>query len=525
MKSLRSTFAVLIVAAFATATGFVGFNFFQNSQFARAAERVEITREQLARIDDLSTVFRYVGKVVEPSVVNIVVTKSDRPGGMRQFNLPLDKEHLKRFFPDRDGDGEPDLPDMDESETPFEQHGSGSGVIMEVSDGFAYIVTNNHVAGDATQLEINLADGRKVSSGTVIGADKKTDLAVIKVKLDRVIPARWGNSDDLQKGDWIMAFGSPFGYVGSMTHGIVSALNRQAGILGQQGYENFIQVDAPINPGNSGGPLVNTRGEVVGINTAIASRTGSFSGIGFAIPSNQAKFVYESIKNKGKVVRGWLGVSISDVARNLPKAQSFGFDGRNGVLVEQIVPNTPAIGRLKKGDIITAIDGKAVETVQALRSTVAALAPDTDVKMTVFRDGKESTVTLKLGEQPDNVMAANLPGRQRNVPPPAAHADTAKLGLRLSDPTPDVQKSFDLSGVKSGAIVTQVDRGGLAAKAGILPGDLITEVGRAEVKDADEANKAIAEADLKKGVRLYVTSKDPALGTTMARFVFIRENN
>ncbi len=522
MKSLRSTLSALLVAGAATATGFYGFNYYQNTQFAHAAERVELTREQLQKMDDMSSVFRYVGKVVEPSVVNINVTKTIKSeGGVRRFNFrnaPLDKDHLRKFFKDGDGEALPDMPDEDAS--PFEQHGTGSGVIMEVKDGTAFVLTNNHVAGDASVMEITLADGRKFTNAKLVGADKKTDLAVVKFEAERVIPAKWGNSDDLQKGDWIMAFGSPFGYVGSMTHGIVSALDRQAGILGNQGYESFIQVDAPINPGNSGGPLVNTRGEVVGINTAIASRTGSFSGIGFAIPSNQAHFVYESLKGKGKVVRGWLGVSISDVSRDLPKAQSFGYQGTSGVLVEQVMPNTPAVGKLQPGDIVTTINGKGVETVQGLRNVIAATAPNTDIHLNIFRDGKEQKVTLKLGEQPDSVLLAGLPGK---TPGNVETDSSAKLGLKFSDPSPELLKQLDLADVKNGAVVTSVDRNSLAAKAGITPGDVITKVSGKEVNNAAELSEAIKSADLKKGVRLYVTTKDPESGQTAARFVFVKE--
>src|SRR5690349_12718489 len=252
-----------LVASF-FATGLV-----KDVQFARAEQKVENTREQLAQVEDLATVFRNVGKVVEPSVVNITVTKSARANA----RLPFDEDLLRRFFPDRDGDGEPDMPE--ELDQP--QQGTGSGVIMEVNGSSAFIMTNNHVAGGATEMKVTLADGRVISDAKVVGTDPKTDLAVVSIKADRLIGAKWGNSDELQKGDWIMAFGSPFGYIGSMTHGIVSALNRtNIGILGTMGYENFIQVDAPINPGNSGGPLVNVHGEVVGINTAIASVTGSF---------------------------------------------------------------------------------------------------------------------------------------------------------------------------------------------------------------------------------------------------------
>ena len=181
-----------------------------------------------------------------------------------------------------------------------------------------------------------------------------------------------------------------------MTHGIVSALDRsQVGILGSQGYEDFIQVDAPINPGNSGGPLVNIHGEVVGINTAIASRSGGFQGIGFAIPSNEAKFVYGQLKAHGKVTRGWLGVSIADVARDPNTAQSFGYQGTNGVLVEQTFPNTPATGKLQAGDIVTEINGKSVDNVQQLRNEIAATAPNTDVTLKVWRDKKYQDVGIE----------------------------------------------------------------------------------------------------------------------------------
>jgi serine protease Do len=524
MKPLRSTFAALLAAGVAVGTGYFGFNFVQDAQFARAADKVEETRANLAKAEDLASVFRYVGKVVEPSVVNIAVTKKERaPRALR--NLPFDREQLRKFFRDKNGDGEPDVPDFqvpegEEDAPQFEQHGTGSGVIMEVNNGTAFILTNNHVAGEATQMEITLADGRKFSKAKLVGADKKTDLAVVKVEADRLIPAKWGNSDELQKGDWIMAFGSPFGYVGSMTHGIVSALNRQAGILGQNGYENFIQVDAPINPGNSGGPLVNVRGEVIGINTAIASRTGAFSGIGFAIPSNQAKFVYESLKKNGKVTRGWLGVSIQDVSSDPKLARSFGFNGEHGVLVRQVVENTPASGKLQEGDIITSLDGKNVETVQQLRNLIAASAPNTDVKLGVFRDNKDQTVTLRLGEQPENMMVAGAPGKGGPM-----ESDAGKLGLRLASPSPELLGKWGLKDLKQGAVVTAVERGSLAAREGIQPGDVITKIGKEEVKDANAATELLGKADLKKGVRLYVTSKDPESGQVMSRFVFVQQDD
>jgi len=309
-----------------------------------------------------------------------------------------------------------------------------------------------------------------------------------------------------------------------MTHGIVSALNRtNVGII-RQGYENFIQVDAPINPGNSGGPLVNTRGEVVGVNTAIASRTGAFSGIGFAIPSNQAKFIYNALKSNGKVARGWLGVSISDVSADPDLAHSFGFQGDNGVLIGQIMPNTPATGKLKAGDIVTSYNGRAVKNVQELREEVARTAPNTEVKLGVFRDGKDQTVALKLGTQPEDLLAsangANSGGAHNSMND-AADAGS-KLGLRLADATDDVIRQYDLSDVKAGAVVTAVERNSAAAKANLGVGDVITKVNNREVKNAQDANEALKNVDLKKGVRLYVTSKDPGSGQVMSRFVFVR---
>jgi serine protease Do len=402
-KSIKKSATVLVIGGLSIAGWAVGSSFVDNVRFARAQEVVQQNRQDLATSESLSTVFRKVGKAVEPAVVNIMVHKKPSAAGGNRA-LPFDEDMLKRFFPDRDGDGHPDVPEGfggpgggDEGDSPFEQVGTGSGVIMETSGSTAYILTNNHVAGGASEMVVTLSDGRRIENAKVLGTDPKSDLAVVKIEADHLIPALWGDSEQLAKGDWIMAFGSPFGYVGSMTHGIVSALNRQAGILGDNGYENFIQVDAPINPGNSGGPLVNTKGEVVGINTAIASRSGSFSGIGFAIPSNRAKFVYGELKNKGKVTRGWLGVGITDVARDPDMARSFGFNGDKGVLVFETHEQTPAWNKLKRGDIITEMNGKPVETVQALRNQIAETAPGTELTIQVFRNEKQETVKVTLG--------------------------------------------------------------------------------------------------------------------------------
>ena len=520
MASVRKSLAVLGLGGTSIAAFLLGSSLVQD-RFARAKNEVESAREQLSlsNVQDMGKVFRTVGKAVEPSVVNIQVIKSGKGKGLRG-GLPFDDEMLRKFFPDRDGDGEPDVPpglgDVSEDGNPFDTMGTGSGVIMEVQGGSGFILTNNHVAGGATELVVTLSDGRRFKDAKVLGTDAKTDLAVIKVESDKLIPAKWGNSDELERGDFVMAFGSPFGYVGSMTHGIVSALNRQAGILAQQqGYENFIQVDAPINPGNSGGPLTNLRGEVVGINSAIASRNGGFQGIGFAIPSNQAKFVYAALKEKGKVVRGWLGVAIEDVSRQPGIGRSFGYDGDKGVLVQDTFANTPATGKLHKGDIITKLNGKPVETVQELRNTVAATPPGVDLKMKVFRGGSEQDVTIKIGEQPDDLMAMGQrvrpePTAQTNAPKPDHGQQKAEnLGLTLVNPSDEQAQRFaprGAAGERTGAVVAKVAPRSPAAKAGLVEGNLITEVQDQQVKNAREATEALSKLDLGKGVRFYVVT-------------------
>jgi serine protease Do len=498
-------------------------------RFARAAAEVQTSREQLAHAEDLATVFREVGKAVEPSVVNIDVRKTVK--GVSR-SLPFNDDMLRKFFPDKNGDGEPDVPEGF-GDGQMEEIGTGSGVIMQVDGSTAYILTNNHVAGGAEEMVVTLSDGRQIKNGKLLGTDPKTDLAVVKIEADHLIAAKWGDSGELQKGDWVVAFGSPFGYVGSMTHGIVSALNRQtnmrggAGILGRYGYENFIQVDAPINPGNSGGPLVNLHGEVIGINTAIASRSGGFQGIGFAIPSNQAKFVYGQLKDKGKVTRGWLGVAIASV--NEPSveklAKSFGYKGNDGVFVQEVMNDTPSTGKLKAGDVVTALNGKPVKDVTELRNQIASIAPKSDVTLTVYRDGKTQDVKLTLGEQPDDLAVSRNRGRggSEGASGEDANADAkSKIGVTLGDLTDELADRFGVDKGVKGAVVREVDPKSPAAREGLRPGDVITEVTPTgqpskQVGNAKDAREALAKADLTKGVRLYVVSREGS------RFVFVQQ--
>ena len=492
---LRLPRPVSILAASAAVCGatLLGVDLFRDVQFVAAEQNVQNARQELANVNVANPTFREIHAVVEPSVVNIQVTKTiphqatPLPPGFQQFfhqfgggmNLP------PQFFNGGD-DGT------------MKEIGTGSGVIMDVDGDYGYILTNNHVAGGATEMIVTLADGRVIKDAQLVGADPKTDLAVVKIKADHLIPAQWGNSDEMEPGDQVLAFGSPFGYVGSMTNGIVSALHRQAGILGADGYENFIQVDAPINPGNSGGPLVNLRGQVVGINTAIATSNGGFEGIGFAIPSEEARPIYEQLKSTGKVVRGWLGVAIQNVSQASDMAASEGFKGDNGVLVREVLKESPATGQLKPGDIITSLDGKDVADMTQLRDAIAADAPGTKADLGVFRDGKNTNVDVTLGQMPANPEVAEAtPNNQQQA------QSTSTLGMQLGNVNDDTAQQFDLN-QKHGAVVLQVEPNSPAAQAGLQPGDVITEIDHHHVSDAHQAEERLTKADLKSGISMQI---------------------
>jgi serine protease Do len=514
MNRIKRVLAVMALGGVGTASWFVGSGLVKNVQFARALEQVEVAREQLARAEDLAGVFRTVGKAVEPSVVYIRVTKKeqadDRMSEMRRM-FP-DDELFRRFFPDRDGDGQPDMPEG-HGEDGNVMQGQGSGVIVEADGSTGWIVTNNHVAGNADDIRVTLADGREIRNAKLVGADPKTDLAVIKIDADRLIAAKWGDSREMQKGDFVLAFGAPFGMVGSMTHGIVSGFNRQTGILGQFGYEDFLQTDCPINPGNSGGPLVNLKGEIIGINSAILTRNGAFQGVGFAIPSNQAKSIYQSLKQSGRVTRGYLGVSIFDANKARELAEQMGIT-RDGVVVSE-VRDAPALGKLEPADVITRIDGKEIKTVQDLRTIVAQTAPGTETTFSVIRNGKEIEVKLKIAEQPDDLVASAGRARDRADRGGAAERTSAeKLGLTLTDPTDEVLSRYGVEGEK-GAVVTRVSPDGPARAAGVRPGDVITRIGDREISNADEALDALSKLGDAKGIGLHVASKEGK------RFVFV----
>ena len=433
----------------------------RQSLFGQYARNVEEARRQLASVEDLSSVFAEVNTTVEPSVVKLEVFRVT--GRTGPFGRPVPEAN------------------------------SGSGVIIEVDkeNGLGYLLTNNHVVVNANRIAVTLADGRTVE-GSVVGTDPESDLAVVVIGADNLIAAEWGNSDTLRKGDWVLAFGSPFNFVGSMTAGIVSALNRTQndGIdtpLGPDAYQDFIQVDAAVNPGNSGGPLANLRGEIIGINTAIFSRTGEFSGIGFAIPSNQARRVYGDIRETGRFVRGWLGVRVLPTAGALRRARQLGFQRQSGVIVDTVYADTPAAeAGLRKNDIILSVNGREVRDQQALKNMTAFAELGQPVSVEIFRDGEQMKLPVVIGPMPDDAMTL---GMQPQFDPDA-------MGVRLS-------KSR-----RGGVQVRSVAARSPAHDAGLRPGDHILSIDDQPVQSVEHAELLLSQIDPRIGVEMVIATDD-----------------
>jgi serine protease Do len=354
--------------------------------------------------------------------------------------------------------------------------GSGSGLIVD-SDG--HIVTNNHVIGDANEIEVRFSDKTKLIAH-VVGKDPDTDLALLKVTTDRPLPsARFGDSTGVKVGQWVLAVGNPFGLDRTVTLGVVSGIGRENINLSR--YENFIQTDASINPGNSGGPLFNLRGEVIGINTAIINFA---QGIGFAIPSNMAKQVIEQLLAKGKVVRGWLGVGIQPLTAEL--AKKFGVAEGEGVLVNEVFEKDPAaLAGIKPGDVIVRIDGAVVDSPNKLSRLIATLTPGATSKIEVVRDLKRLTMDVPLTERRDAAVIASLPQQEEKV--------GVRLGLDLQDVTSALAERFKLRESK-GVLIAKVEPNSLAQAEGLREGDLIKEVNRMEVSSVGEFMSVIARS-------------------------------
>ena len=461
-----------------------------------------------ATLRALGESFGEIAERVGPSVVTVYsekVIKFRQPN----FSFPFgDDSPFRWFFGDEQP--EPHRPSPRQREYKFSQSGLGSGIIID-KDG--HILTNNHVVNDVNEIKVILADKREFPA-EVVGTDPKTDLAVIRIKgkVPRDLPAATlGDSDQVRVGDWVVAIGAPFGYVQTVTHGIISAKGR-TGIGRDTGnYEDFLQTDAPINPGNSGGPLVNLRGEVIGINTAIATSAGQFAGVGFAIPSNLAREVMSELIKTGKVRRGFLGIGIQNVDEDLE--HQFGLPDTNGALVSQVNKNSPADkAGLKVGDVVVRYNGKKVEDTQHLRNLVAATAPGERAELTVVRDGKERSFKITVGEL---ATAKNETGGGGGESEEQKSA-SSDLGLTVAPLTAAAAKQYNLDENDKGVLVTDVEDGSPAAEADLRPGDLITEIDRQPVTSMAEFRDALARAKDKESV-LILAKRDGA-----SRFVIVR---
>jgi len=438
-----------------------------------------------ALADQFSSLFESAAQKVSAAVVPIfaeqVVTASNPFSGQDDFFQQFFGDDLfRRFFGTPEGGGQ----------AKRTVRSLGSGVIVS-EDG--YILTNNHVVSGAEKLTVITDDGKKYTA-KIIGADPQTDVAVIKIDGDHFPKASLGNSDNVRVGQWVIAVGNPFQLLHSVTAGIISAKGRSS--IGLADYEDFIQTDASINPGNSGGALADLDGNVIGINTAISSPSGASAGVGFAIPIAMAQNVMASLIDNGKVTRGYLALYPQNIDDTMAKAMNL--KSKEGALVGDVVKDGPADkAGVQRGDVITEFNGKKVKDSTALRNMVAQTAPDTDVDMTVIRNGKEKHIEVKLAERPAT-QTAGTSGQQSTKP-----GKYEKLGIEIQDLTPDLAKQLGYEDV-SGVVITDVMPGSNAEEAGLARGDLIREVDHKEVTSVQEFDKAISKAEKESAVLLLV---------------------
>jgi len=456
-----------------------------------------LSEQQLAQLSQLSHAIRTVAKSVRQSVVHVEVKEfaKQQPS---QSRIPDDlREQLKRFFGG-------DIPFWFEMPSPgpraIPRHGIGSGIIM---DRKGHILTNNHVVESADKIVVVTADGIEYEA-KIVGTDPLTDLAVLKIKAKDLKPARFGDSDEVEVGDLVLAVGNPFGLDYSVTFGIISAKGRSGLNLGRVYYQDFIQTDAAINPGNSGGPLVNIKGEVVGVNTAIATRTGQYAGVGFAIPANLAKKIARILIEKGKVIRGWLGVSIQNLTPGL--AKSFGLKSTDGVLVSDVVPDSPAErAGFKPEDIILEMNGRKVKNAQQLQQMVTLTPPGTEVEFKVWRKRKIVKLQAKLGELKEKYLFQARPG----IRPPGEEGgkyEAEELGITVATPTEALAKKYGWKAKPQAVIVVDVDPTGEAYDLGIRPGDAIESVQDMPTPTAEDFAQAMKKVSLREGFRMRVVN-------------------
>jgi len=441
-------------------------------------------QESIQTLRQFGQTFATIAEKTSPSVVSVKSVKTKRyysipdwPFG-EPFN-PFEDDLFDFFFPRRSPRRQP-------RERKYRQTAQGSGFIIS-PDG--YILTNNHVVGGADEVTVKTVEGREYSA-QIVGTDSESDVALLKIDAEGLDYLELADSDAIQVGEWVLAIGNPFGLGHTVTAGIVSAKGRSN--IGIANYEDFIQTDAAINPGNSGGPLVSLNGKVVGINTAIIGPGGNI-GIGFAIPINMVKAIYSQLKEKGTVVRGYLGVSIKTLEPKM--AEAFGLNEQTkGVLIDQVLEDSAAEkAGIKRGDIITELNGETVEKASELQQLVAMKNPGTEVTLTVLRDGKQKKLEAILGERSPTGADSKE----------AVDELLDKLGLSVDNLTEDIAKRFGYEG-ETGVVVTNVRQGSIASNYGITPGTLIKEVNRKTINNTKEFNEVLQSAVEKGTLLLYI---------------------
>jgi len=449
--------------------------------------------------DALQQAFVRVAQKVGPAVVSISTEQIEQVQRYYRGHPFFGNEPFDEFF--REFFGE--MPQRE-----FKRFGLGSGVII---DGRGFVLTNEHVVADADKITVTLADGREFS-GEIKGKDARADLAVVKINAKNVPVATLGDSSALQTGQWAIALGNPFGLTGSgpqalgpeptLTVGVISALHRRLPRTPRfdRDYSDLIQTDAAINPGNSGGPLVNLQGEVIGINVAILSSSRGFEGVGLAIPSNKAKAVVEALIEGRKISYGWLGIQIQDITQDV--AEFYGLSDREGVLVYQVLPGSPAQrGGIKDGDILKTFDGVAIKNSRELMDAVGRTKAGRRVPAEILREGKRSSVTVEIGERPSETETAE------------GSSATAWRGLQVAEISAPLSERFELGPQTVGVVIVGVEAGTPAEEAGLQPGDVINEINRTPVRSLQDYSQLIAKVKgnaLVRTSRGYVVVKAPA---------------
>ncbi|MFA5074469.1 MAG: DegQ family serine endoprotease [Nitrospirota bacterium] len=457
----------------------------------------QVSSKSIEMLSQLSQAQSEVAAAVTPSVVNISTTRVVKSRDVSQFDL-LEDPFFRRFFGDRYA--QPNIP------REHKEQSLGSGVIIS-DDG--YIVTNNHVIEKASEIKVLLSD-KKNYKAKVIGADPKTDIAVIKIDVKGLAALPWGDSTKLKVGEIVFAVGNPFALNQTVTMGVISAVGRAN--VGIADYEDFIQTDAAINPGNSGGALVNVRGELIGINTAILSRTGGYQGIGFAVPSTMVRQVIDSLIKHKKVIRGWLGVSIQEVTSDF--AEEFGVKDLKGALVSGLMKKSPAEkAGIKQGDIILEYNGKVVQDTGHLRNMVSQTRIGSTVKIKLLRAKKELVVDVVIVEQPKKLAEASSRGDRSEEN--QNEEGEGLTGVIVRELSVDLARRFGFDEQERGVVVVKIDTASRAFEAGIRPGDIILQMNQKNIASLEDYKKAAATLQKKDRILLLIRRKGQDLFVTV----------